>query len=113
MQDPAFQLQNVLDGNATIVMDEEFLRLFAPQKCCSVLLPLSKSYSPPFFDDDDGNHNHQHHDADDEIEIVKSTVQKKETWEVTVSDIFNARGINFAYGSSKPAGTLPLPRPRA
>ena len=52
-------------------------------------------------------------DADDEIEIVKSTVQKKENWEVTVSDIFNARGINFAYGSSKPAGTLPLPRPRA
>merc|ERR1719418_209864 len=49
-------------------------------------------------------------DADDEIEIVKSTVQKKENWEVTVSDIFNARGINFAYGSSKPAGTLPLPR---
>ena len=56
MQDPAFQLQNVLDGNATIFMDVEFLRLFAPQKCCSVLLPLSKSYSPPFFDHDDGNH---------------------------------------------------------
>ena len=52
-------------------------------------------------------------DVDDEIEIVKSTVQRKEKWEVTVSDIFNAREINFAYGSSKPAGTLPLPRPRA
>ena len=52
-------------------------------------------------------------DVDDEIEIVKSTVQRKEKWEVTVSDIFNARGINFSYGSSKPAGTLPLPRPRA
>ena len=65
------------------------------------------------YEDNDEMEIVQLDDADDEIEIVKSTVQKKENWEVTVSDIFNARGINFAYGSSKPAGTLPLPRPRA